>query len=189
MELINRYVAKVGRQIPANGLPRGGNFPGMLCDTNHTSEATMELAQFLLRAKTATYASGGEGGEKKLADGSLELTFSQDAFSYRDRYFGYNPFAGEEVVFLNGKVIWAMNYYGRTVSQAVTPRTIYAFLQKALKLVKENRPFRGPHIFKDGNFEYNDESHGDLQAFTGVEQIFYKGEEVYRLEYHGGKIG
>ncbi len=35
----------------------------------------MELRQFLVRAKTSTYASKGEGDERILADGNKELTF------------------------------------------------------------------------------------------------------------------
>ena len=149
----------------------------------------MELSEFLIKAKLAGYASGGEGQERNLPDGTRELIFSEGEFSYRDRYFGYDPFVGEEVVFQNGKAIWAMNYYGGTTSAVVTPKSVYSFLQKAMKLVKAERPFRGPHLFKEKNFEYNDESDGNIDGFTGTERIFYKNEEVYRLVYHGGKVG
>jgi hypothetical protein len=150
-------------------------------------EANMELSEFLIKAKLTGYASGGES--RTLPDGARELTYSEGEFTYRDRYFGFAPFVGEEVVFQNGKVIWAMNYYGGTTSDVVTPKSVYSFLQKAMKLVKAERPFRGPHLFKEKNFEYNDESDGNLDGFTGTERIFYKNEEIYRLVYHGGKVG
>ena len=72
----------------------------------------MILAQFLVEAKGKTYASGGEGGEKIKEDGCKELMFEKDNFKYRDRYYGGNPFIGEEVVFKNDKVIWALDLSG-----------------------------------------------------------------------------
>lgn len=55
----------------------------------------MELQDFLVKAKINTYASSGEGGEKKLEDGGRELIFENGEYKYRDRYFGFNPFIGE----------------------------------------------------------------------------------------------
>jgi hypothetical protein len=62
----------------------------------------LKLEQFLVKAKISGYASGGEGGEGILADGGKELTFQEDDVQYRDRYFGWNPFCGEEVVWQAG---------------------------------------------------------------------------------------
>ena len=56
-----------------------------------------ELCSFLVRAKIRTYASGREGVIVK--NRSKELIFEEEDFRYRDRYFGSNPFIGEEVVF------------------------------------------------------------------------------------------
>ena len=55
-----------------------------------------------------------------------------------------------------------------------------------MRQVVETRPFRGPEKFKEGDFEYVDKSQGDINMFRGVEKIFHKGQEVYRLYYHGG---
>ncbi|MDI6721659.1 MAG: DUF5680 domain-containing protein, partial [Candidatus Aenigmarchaeota archaeon] len=87
----------------------------------------MELSEFLVRAKLNTYASVGESGEKMLEDGSKELVFEENEFKYRDRYFGFNPFIGQEVVWRKGKVIWAMNYRGRIISGDVSPKYVYKF--------------------------------------------------------------
>lgn len=146
----------------------------------------MKLKQFLIKAKMNSYSSGREA--MNLPDGSKELTFEENGFKYRDRYIGDNPFIGEEIVWQAGSVIWGMNYYGRVVSVVVPANQIYQFLQKAMRQVKEDRPFRGPGTFKDQDFEYRDESHGDIVEFTGVERIFYEGQEVYRLDYHGGYV-
>ncbi len=148
----------------------------------------MELSEFLIKAKTGTYASNGEANEQKLADGCLELTYREGEFSYRDRYFGFNPFVGQEIVFQDGKAIWSMNYYGRTVDQAHSAEEIYKFLQKALRQVRPERPFRGPSTFAEANFMYNDESTGNLENFSGVERILVDRHKVYVLQYHGGVV-
>ncbi|MAG48071.1 hypothetical protein CL617_05695 [archaeon] len=64
-------------------------------------------------------------------------------------------------------------------------------LANAKRITKEHKtdePFRGPNNFKEDNFEYKDENKGSIENFKGVERIFYKGKEVYRLYYHGGVI-
>jgi len=148
----------------------------------------VKLEQFLVKAKVNAYASEGEGGEKILPDGSKELTYQEDGFQYRDRYFGWDPFVGEEVVWRGERILWAMNYYGLVIDNAVSATEVYSFLQQAMNRVKEERPFRGPNSFREGNYEYYDESQGDTEHFTGLEKILYKGIEVYRLHYHGGRV-
>jgi hypothetical protein len=146
----------------------------------------VNLAEFLIKAKLRTYASGA--GANTLPDGSKEHVVIDGSFVYRDRYFGSSLFVGEEVVFENDKVIWSMNYYGGVVRDIVPAGKVYAFLQKAMRQVSVERPFRGPDMFHEGGFDYEDRSIGQLEWFTGVEQIYYKGHEVYKLVYHGGKV-
>ena len=45
-----------------------------------------------------------------------------------------------------------------------------------------------PRSFQEQDFEYIDESKGTVESFVGVERILYKGQEIYRLDYHGGAI-
>jgi hypothetical protein len=73
---------------------------------------------------------------------------------YRDRYYGWDPFAGEEVVTKDGKVIWLMNYYGRCLPDGVTPSQVYGFLSKALAEVTEETPYRGPEKYMENGFMY-----------------------------------
>ncbi len=146
------------------------------------------LSKFLIKAKINTYASNGEGGEKILPDGSKELEFEEGDFKYKDRYFGFNPFVGEEVVFENGNIVWGMNYYGEVVSEAVPAKQIYQFLQKALRKLTEDKPFRGPDNFKEDDFKYINKVKGTVKNFIGEEEIFYKSQLVYKLNYHGGLI-
>jgi len=147
-----------------------------------------QLSKFLVKAKINTYTSSGEGGEKVLPDGSKEFEFIEGEFKYRDRYFGLNFFVGEEIVWKSGKTVWGMNYYGKIVSQTVSPRQIYQFLQEALKKVPENKPFRGPQRFQKDNFKYFNKTKGTVEKFEGEEMIFHKGISVYKLIYHGGII-
>lgn len=146
------------------------------------------LEEFLVKAKVNTYASSGEGGERILEDGSKELTYEEGDFKYRDRYFGYNPFIGEEIVWKDGKMIWAMNYYGRITSNFPPAKEIYSFLRKALRQASEIDIFRGPSSFYENEFKYTNASEGNIENFIGTEKIFYIKDEVYELIYHGGLI-
>jgi len=144
-----------------------------------------ELCRFIAKAKINTYASGREGAT--LIDGSKELTFEEGKFLYRDRYFGFNPFIGGEVVFYEGKCIWGMNYCGYIVpSEDISLKEVYAFLRESLKRVEEEKPFRGPKKYEKNPFKYANSVQGNISMFNGIEKIFYKGKEVYRLLYHGG---
>lgn len=146
----------------------------------------MKLEEFLIKAKGNAYAS--EEGGALLPDGSLEFTYQEGEFKYRDRYFGWNPFGGEEAVWQDDQIVWMMNYYGLVFDEVVPAAEVYSFLQNAMNQVKIDRPFRGPQTFKKGDFEYFDESQGSVDRFTGFERILYQGREIYRLHYHGGSI-
>ncbi len=148
----------------------------------------MDLAKFLVLAKMNTYATTGEGGENILDDGCKKLSFSKDNFRYRDQYFGSNPFIGEEIVWENNKIVWGMNYYGATTSNIVPVKKVYQFLKTVMQKITEEQPFRGPDNFQDGDFKYFNRSKGYIKLFKGEELIKYKGREVYKLHYHGGKI-
>ncbi len=149
---------------------------------------TKQLRKFLVKAKINTYASGGEGGGKVFSDGSKELEFKEKELKYRDRYFGYGSFIGEEIVWQNEKVVWGMNYYGEIVSEIIPAKQVYQFLQEALKKITESKPFRGPDNFKKDDFKYINEAKGTVEKFEGCEAIFYKEELVYELNYYGGIV-
>ncbi len=148
----------------------------------------MKLTKFLIKAKIATYASLGETSQSFIDDNFKELTYHDNKYKYLDRYYGFNPFSGNEIVWENDDIIWSMNYFGKVYSNNISCEKVYEFLQSALRQVKEDRPFRGPNYFKMSDFEYIDESVGDIIEFTGVERILYKEYEIYRLNYHGGSM-
>ncbi|MDD5528068.1 MAG: DUF5680 domain-containing protein [Patescibacteria group bacterium] len=146
------------------------------------------LKKFLVKAKKNTYASNGEFGEKRLADGAKELTFKRGNFFYRDRYYGSNKFIGQEVVFYDKKSIWAMNYSGRCFKSDISVKEIYVFLKKCLKKVSVKNIFRGPENYKLGDFKYKNKSSGNVDDFFGEEIIYFKNKKVYELKYHGGLV-
>lgn len=146
------------------------------------------LANFLVKAKINTYASNGEGGEKNIIDDSKELIFKEKNLKYKDRYFGYNPFIGEEIVWKDDEIIWGMNYYGQVISKTISSAKVYAFLKEALKTVEKNKPFRGAVKYENKYFEYINKSKGDIESFKGKEKIFCNNKLVYVLIYCGGLI-
>ena len=148
----------------------------------------MELSKFLVKAKVSTYASAGEGGERKLDDGGRELVYEEGAWKYRDRYFGFNPFIGEEIVWKDEKIVWGMSYYGKILSEGVDAGELYGFLKKALARVEESIPFRGPKTFIEDDFSYRNSSSGSVEEFHGVEMILQRGVRVFELTYHGGVV-
>lgn len=148
----------------------------------------MELKEFLVKAHRNMYAKDGEANENQLKDGAREIVYEKEGYKCRDRYFGFAPFIGEEVVWNKGKLIWGMNYYGKILAKEVSAKKVYEFLKKAMGKVEKDRPFRGPSNFKEGDFEYVDESAGEIDDFFGVEKIYYRTIQVYRLNYHGGNV-
>jgi hypothetical protein len=149
----------------------------------------MRLETFLVKAKQNTYAAGKPGGETILEDECKELSYAEDEFLYRDRYYGENPFAGQEIVWHAGQMVWAMNYYGAITDPRAFEAEIPSFLKSALRQGSEELPYRGPHRFAEGECVYTNESQGALAAFSGQETITYRGKEVYSLVYHGGSLG
>jgi len=149
----------------------------------------MELIDFLVRAKISTYACDNGNMARILRDGSKELVYSKDDFRYRDRYFGYDPFVGEEIVWLNNVPVWAMNYYGAITSAHISRQEIYHFLKLALRHVASEIPFRGPAFFSHADFLYSNKVTGNTNSFTGMEYIYYNNINVYSLTYHGGIVG
>jgi len=144
--------------------------------------------KFLVKAKKETYASNSEFEKKRLKDGAKELSFAENDFLYRDRYFGSKAFIGEEVVFKNKKPFWSMNYAGSCLNDFCPRNDIYSFLKKSLKKVDKKTIFRGPKKLKIGDFLYINKINGDVNDFYGEEFIYFKNKKVYKLKYHGGII-
>ena len=154
------------------------------------------LKQFLLKAKTQGYASSNSK-YVELLNGSKEFIFEEPPFRYRDLYYGFNPFAGLEVVWHDAVVVWVMNYMGGVFQEATElcpPEKIYDFLKLALKEPNPVLPLRGPAMFKlnqelnKNEFTYRNSVRGDISAFSGIEKILWTREgsrPLYHMLYSG----
>ncbi|MCX7655892.1 MAG: DUF5680 domain-containing protein [Treponemataceae bacterium] len=142
-----------------------------------------EFVDFLCKAKQKTYA--GHGAEvRSCREGSHDLSYREGKYMYYDTYLGGNCFSGEEAVWYEGNPMWAMNYSGRVLN------TLFSgdFLKEALLLVPQEQPYRGPPVYKKGNFLYHSFAQGTLEWFQGYEEIFFCNTKVYECYFHGGII-
>ena len=121
-----------------------------------------ELHTFIIHAKSATYVGSGQ----KLLPyrlGSHDLQFFEGDWAYHDSYVGENDFTGQEVVYFNKKVVWAMNYFGHIlhpdlITSAQAGQVIKASLTK---MYAEGR-FLGGFEHESDGFKYVDTSEGEL---------------------------
>ncbi len=149
------------------------------------------LTDFLLKAKTGTYAADGAEVEPE-RPGFRELRYAQGDWDYRDSYAGYYCAPGQEVVRFQGKPIWTMSYDGGMSTEFHGNRAFaketFTFLKEALKRVERSHPFRGPKNFKEGDWEYLNDVRGTVEEFRGTEHILYRGKPVFRQHYFGGMV-
>ena len=150
------------------------------------------LAQFLINAKKQTYASGDAKRVSPQAPGFKELEYTEGDWNYRDSYSGFYRAPGREVVRFKGKPVWDIHYVGGMklgcYDDEQLAKNTFAFLKKALMLVKESKPFRGPERFQEGDYEYLCNVEGDITDFKGRERILFKEKEVFVQDYFGGLI-
>lgn len=150
-----------------------------------------ELAQFLVKAKIATYASGSnEFTVKPDLIASHQLEYSEGALLYRDIYYGGLHFIGVETVFRGEQPIWGMSYYGGVLPESSQDQTVGMpdVLKAALREVPLEAPFRGPESYRQGKYCYDNKIVGDIFDFHGTEIIALDGQAIYRLHYSGGII-
>lgn len=147
-----------------------------------------ELANFLIGANTHTYAGDGKKIES-LRLKSEDLEYQKGDLTYHDTYFGAGDFIGEEVVYKKEAPVWGANYYGFILDSRYTPKQVYDFLKKALLQEYDDLiPVRGPKMFKDGDWTYQNSIDGKLDNFSGREEILFNDKIIYRCLYHGGCI-
>lgn len=149
------------------------------------------IRDFLIEAKKSTYANGTAEKIESSRLGSKDYEYKKDNMLYHDTYFGGTNFIGEEVVYIDNKIYWAMNYYGVTLDENLGEEAMDNALRPALMQVgvSENIiPVRGPREYKNGDFKYTFEVCGDLTNFSGIETIYKNGKKIYELKCNGGLI-
>ncbi len=148
-----------------------------------SNQPQVPLTDFLLRAKQATYA--GHAAEVPAErPGAHEFVYAEDALSYRDSYFGGHQFHGQEVVCQDQHPLWCMNYSGRTLSDVFSGD----FLKLALRHGTADMPYRGPRLFRNGDYTYICDTDGTLDWFFGTEAIYHQDVLVYECRFHGGYV-
>lgn len=147
-----------------------------------------QLHTFIVRAKAATYVGSGQ----KLLPyrlGSHDLQFFDGDWAYHDSYLGESDFIGQEAVYYQGWVVWAMNYYGRILDpERITSAQAGAMITASLTRLYAEGRFLGGFEYSEGELTYVDTNQGEVGFFTGREWISREGKVVYELIYHGGMI-
>ena len=151
--------------------------------------ALKQLADFLDEANKSSYANKDAPKASSYRLKSEDYHFEKDGLIYHDTYFGSRDFIGEEIVYKDNEPVWGMNYYGYLLSEATSEKELYIFLRKALmQEYSDILPVRGPTNFQNGDWEYGNSADGELDRFTGTEEISRAGVLVYKCHYHGGFI-
>ena len=152
-----------------------------------------ELAKFLVKAKTNTYAAGKK---EKIKHVLREVEFCEEKWGYKDSYIGFDrtPGHGVEMVRYSGLPVWMLSYHGGMLPEYQKDNALreetFSFLKKALLLVNESKPFRGPNLYapQGSVLTYVSSSEGDIKNFKGQEAIWNVEKEIYTLNYIGGIV-
>ena len=146
------------------------------------------LYAFSVRAKAATYVGGG-AKIPSCRPASHDLQFADGDWTYLDSYFGGTDFIGEEAVWLTGKPVWVMNYYGYILKpELISPAQAGGMIKASLSRMYTEKRFLGGFQYREGGFTYFDTNEGDFVRFTGREWIERDGVKAYELVYHGGLV-
>ena len=149
-----------------------------------------KLQKFIQKAGEATYAGGGKEEENPERPRFKELVFIEGDWNYRDSYTGFFRARGMEVVRFQNSPIWTASYGGGMITgKEDLAKITYTFLKKAM-LTKDPTKYsaRGPQHFTDGDFEYHYAQDGNIEEFSGYEEIFYQGDLVFFHRIIGGII-
>lgn len=146
-----------------------------------------KLKQFIFDASRATYASGDEFIKENQPDKSTTIRYENGPYRFHDNYFGGEPYGGREVVFLDDKPVWMMVYYG-LVHKDVPAKVVYPFLMESLSKTTIEMPYRGPVMYENGEFKYENKLDGDIEKLSGTEKIYQNGVCIYEASYIGGLV-
>lgn len=145
------------------------------------------LTNFLLKARTKTYAAGIGRVESALS-GSKQLEYCDGELLYRDVYYiGNNIFPGIETIYYQSKPVWSMSYFGDF--KKLTEEESDRILRGALMEKWETTRMGNRVEWSDTEYEYICNGSGSIDELKGEETITKNGEVVYFFYYAGGFIG
>lgn len=150
---------------------------------------TTEIRHFLIKASRAGYGNNKTVITKE-KDGGHTIRFKDGNFSLCDYFYGGHPYAGQEIIYENGKPIWAMQYRGWIHDTDLSQSKIYnTLLKPALLNAPDDYPFRGPsELDLENGYIYKNRWDGDMTNFQGEETIELNGKEFYKGLYFGGLV-
>ena len=145
------------------------------------------IIEFIAKAKKQGYASTTDTF-KKTKDGGKTCIVKSGNLAYTDTYFGNIIDCGQERVYQNRKVIWVMAYRGGIIKHQEMHGEAFNFLKKCISKMPKNFPARGPKSLKQGKWRYENIWKGNIEGFTGEENIYYNNKKICFRNYLGGLI-
>lgn len=147
-----------------------------------------KLTEFLLKARTKTYAGSG-GKVRPVLFGSTQLEYREGDWFYRDIYYaGKGIFTGMEVVHFKDVPAWAMSYYGnfKKMTEAEIDKILKRVLMENSQTVRTWKKVE----WQDNDYKYvcQPDFNGSIEEMAGMEKISKTGREVYSFFYAGGII-
>ena len=147
-----------------------------------------DIINFLLTARTKTYAGSGGSVEPALS-GSKQLEYSEGDYLYRDIYYvGERAFLGIETIYFQNKPVWNMVYRGEWNPADITNDEIREHLPSAL-IANAKTARTNQHVeWSQDNYRYLCEGEGELENFHGTETLFKNGKSAHVVVYYSAKL-
>ncbi len=146
------------------------------------------LTNFLLKARTKTYASGG-GRVKAAFKSSCQMEHREGDWFYRDVFNNGNGiFMGMDTVYFQDQAVWISSYYGNY--KGMTEKQIDEILRSALMKNWETARTWQKVKWMNGGIEYvcEPDFDGSIDEMAGAEKILKDGKEIYHFFYAGGLL-
>jgi hypothetical protein len=142
------------------------------------------LKDFLCNARANTYAADSVGVENPRLLESVQREFQKASYFYRDvRFVGSKRVFGQEIIYQDSKPVWGMNYMGSHIEKLEE-----LFLKEALLRLADKCRLGKNCDYEKREYKYQDRGHGNLEEFSGKEEVFLNNKNAYSLSYNGGII-
>ena len=148
------------------------------------------LYNFIKKAGRITYATSGVESVTYDKNGFKELTFAEGDYSYKDTYTGFFRSRGIEIVTYKNSPVWVASYGGGMLREdADFALQTFEFLKKAFLTDEAGfQTFRGPHQFQQNKWLYKYDQKGDIEEFSGYEEIYFDNKPVFFHRIIGGFV-
>ena len=124
-----------------------------------------KLIEFRLEANVNTYAAYMNETDSTRID-SHDFSYSSGPYTYHDTYVGGEKYAGEEAIWVDGKIQYAMNYLGRVLEQQFSGD----FLKEALRKADKKCHIGDRSIISQVNIHINAALRGIFPGFRDMKK-------------------